>query len=1714
MKKLLYTACLLLLTHLLQAQFNNEWIDYSKTYYKIKVATTGLYRLSKSTLDAAGIGNGNAQDFQLWRNGAQVPLFTSIATGPLSSSDFIEFYGERNDGKIDRALYLNPANHLTDKISLFTDTAIYFLTINTAENNLRWQTIPNNITGNPAPASNIWTLVRHDYQNRTTKRPYVNKGTAVNYGEYVYSSAYDRGEMLSSDDIYPDQGNPDYDPLNRDGKFTNLLPYTGGSLTAKLRLSVAGSSVNARDYRVMINSNLIGEKRLTAFEARVDSFTNLNPSMLSGADVTIALRNLSTNIYDRFVSGFAEIEYPRLPDAAGQKALRFYLPASAAPTYLEISNMVTGGGAPVLYNLTTGERIVSQVDAGGKVKLMIPALPAVQQFYLVNEVDGFTSINSLTQRNFVNYGQAANQGDYIIISNRQIWDGSAGNAISQYAQYRSSAAGGGYNGKVFDIEQLVDQFAFGVKMHPLSIKNFLRYARQVFTVAPKYCFLIGKGVNYGDYREKENHPDATKLLLVPTFGYPASDNLLASNDLTALTATPIGRLNAVSAAEVNVYLNKVKEYDANLANPSQSQQDKLWMKNIVHVVGANDAGTASLIAPSMETFKQIIQDTLYGGKVTTFNKFNSTTASTIENDQLAKLFKDGFSLLTYFGHSSATALDYNLEDPSQYDNPGKYPVFLLNGCNAGNFYDFDAPRLNSKSTISEKYVLAENRGAICMIASTHFGIVNGLALYSNGFYQSVAHKSYNQSLGKNIQDAIRHMYQTWGTNDFSARIHSEQQTLHGDPAIVVNSFAKPDYSVEAPNVVINPSFLSISETEFKVKIHHYNLGKAINDSITVEVKRQYPITDLNPGGLTEAVYNKKIKAPLYEDSLELTLQIFPQRDKGINKIIVSVETEQRISEISETNNTVTKEIVIYEDDLRTVYPYNYSIVNKQGIKLIGSTSNPFSAQKTYRMELDTTEMFNSSFKVTRNVNSIGGIIEFDPGITFTDSTVYYWRLAVVPTTGNPERWNNSSFVYLPGTETGYNQSHLYQHTKSTGERIYIDSVSRTWQFRKLSNSMFISHSVFGTPGYIDDASSQSILLNSNVVTLSACIGHSIIFNVFDPITLKPMNNYPGGLWGSGFNNCGNVGLTRQNNFEWNDQSSENRKRMVGFMDSIPNGSYVVVRKILDGPYDQETYADKLKADQAIFGVGNTLYDRLKSAGFAELDSFNRPRTYIFVYKKNDPSFQPRWILGETEADPIQLSVNIISLDTLGYIKSPLFGPAKTWKQALWRGNTPDNKAGDNAQVEIIGVSNTGIETRLFTLSSSQQNFDISSVNATTYPYMRLRMRNADSVNGTAYNLRWWRLYYTPVPEGALAGNLVLQAKDTLELGEPLEFKIAFKNISETAFADSLLLKAFVTDKANVTHPIQLNRKKALVSGDTTIISFTVQTAQYPGLNTLYLAVNPDNDQPEQFFFNNFLYKNFFVREDKYNPLLDVTFDGVHILNRDIVSSQPHIQIKLKDENMSLALNDTAGLVLRLKYPGDQVARAYKWGTDTLQFTPAIIANGDNTATIDFLPILNEDSENTEYELTVSGKDRNGNRAGNIDYRISFQVFNKPMISNLLNYPNPFSTSTAFVFTITGSEVPQEFKIQILSITGKIVKEITKQELGDIRIGTNITEYKWDGTDTYGQKLANGVYLYRVISSLDGKQMDRFRLNDTYDQKGLDVTDQYFKKGYGKMVILR
>lgn len=570
--------------------------------------------------------------------------------------------------------------------------------------------------------------------------------------------------------------------------------------------------------------------------------------------------------------------------------------------------------------------------------------------------------------------------------------------------------------------------------------------------------------------------------------------------------------------------------------------------------------------------------------------------------------------------------------------------------------------------------------------------------------------------------------------------------------------------------------------------------------------------------------------------------------------------------------------------------------------------------------------------------------------------------------------------------------------------------------------------------------------------------------------------------------------------------------MINFLNNVvPDGFYVVARgNVPSSTPVPPAYPNVWQNDTLLYGSGNSLYHVLKNQGFAILDSFNRPRTWIFIYKKNGQnSFQPVYTMAASIYDKLTLLANIRTSDTAGFIESPRFGRARTWKQIRISGTTlPDPPGIDSVRVNLIGINNAGVETVLLTgIDPAVQSYDISSISATQYPYLKLRMYSRDKVNYTPYQLNYWRITYVPVPEGAIAPNILFQHKDTLDVGEPFNFKVAFKNISHVAF-DSLKLKMVITDKNNVANIIPLSKRRPLTvygtPNDTVQIGTLINTTNLSGKNTLYIEANPDDDQPEQFHFNNFAFRDFYVKPDSLSPLLDVTFDGVRILNRDIVSSKPDILIKLKDEAKWMILDDTSLLTVQVRYPNGQLRRFY-FNNDTLRFNPAGSApNTDNTASVNFRPYFPLDGE---YELIVTGKDRSNNQAGSIQYRVSFEVINKPMISNMLNYPNPFTTSTAFVFTITGNEVPQNIKIEIMTVTGKIVREITKDELGPLHIGRNITEFKWDGTDQYGQKLANGVYLYRVVTNLNGKSLDKYKAES-------DNTDKYFNKGYGKMYLMR
>ncbi len=1692
----LFTVALLTKTHAQTLNYNDEWIDYSKTFYKFKVGADGLYRITGSQLQSIGLGATPSEQFQLYKNGVQIPLFQSV-TGMLGATDYIEFYGTMNDGSLDTKLFRDPTKHLNNKYSLQTDTAAYFLTVetNTALNK-RISSTPNLVASNILPAeTHFINEVDVYFRNR------LIQGFAANVGELIYSSSYDVGEGWGSLPVRPAS------PLN--DVTTPLHVYTGSSENAKLSYSAAGESIGNRQISVSVNSNVISDPSISYYND-IKEVLDVPLSMLtSGATATISFKNLSLTTNNTFNVAAYKLTYPSLFNFNNNISYKFNLPASATNdgTYIEIENFNAGGVLPVLLDLTNNKKYQA-VLVGSKYAYKLEASNTPRNCLLINVQSGnIKSIANFKQVQFIDYSVPANQGNYIIVSHKNLMQGTT-NMVEEYRGYRSSAAGGSYNAKIYDIDQLEDQFAFGIKKHPLSVKNFLRKANQLNTIKPKYVLLIGKGMDYRDYRANESNPITDLLNFVPTFGSPASDNFLASpNSQNTIPFAPIGRLSVVTPLEIKNYLDKVKEYELVHKSTVHTIANKLWQKNIVQVTGSSEPSLQYILDGYVNQYSQILQDSLWGTKVATFSKSTNSNVEQLSSADLERLFKEGISTLMYFGHSSATTLQYSLDNPQNYTNPGKYPVFLVNGCNSGNFFTFYPDRYQSNETLSEKYVLAPNRGAIAFIASTHFGIVNYLDILTNSYFKATNTFKYNNNLGDVFKESLLGLYAYANNGDFYARIHAEESTLHGDPALKINQQELPDYAIEEQNVTINPSFLSVAEASFKVKIESFNLGKAINDSIKVNVKRIYP------NGTSEIVYTHKYKATFYNDTLSFSLNIQPLRDKGLNKLEIKIEADDKIAEMSEANNTITKEFYIYEDELRPIFPYNFSIVNTPTIKLAASTANVLAANKTYKLELDTTALFNSPYKISHNITTSGGVVEYTPTIMPINNKVYYWRVASVPSNPNEGyKWNESSFIYLSTSSEGYNQSHIHQFTKSTFDQMTVDSTTGIWNFDKVDKTLFMSNAIYPSAGY--DGLPYTSVLNDNEQIEGNCYYNSLLFSLIDSRNLNLMKNRdttnPSGIV-TGLGGSTPVCGPRIYTFEFELNTLAKRNAVINFMENfIPKDFYVLVRSGTHPSQNVNTYAAQWLADESVNGPGKSIYTLLKNYGFTEIDSYSTPRAFCFLYKKGDPNYPSFQTVSPNLTAKAVLNATLKVFAQNSSYTSPQFGPAKEWKELRYDFGSLEAISTDSTKVDVIGVKENGDETVLASYSPKTIIQDISFINASTYPYAKLKVTHIDKDNNTPAQLKYWRLNYVPVPEGAMAPNIAFNFPDSLEVGEISSFSVPFKNVSTKAF-DSIKIKMLLIDKNNVTHVINLPKLKNLQPNDTAMIKYSFNTEDYGGNNSVYVEANPDNDQPEQFHFNNFFYKNLYVKPDLTNPFLDVTFDGVHILSRDIVAAKPNILVKLKDENRFLALADTALLKVKLRYPGSNSFQTIRFDGDTMRFIPANLASGQNAATIEFNPNLPDG----EYELMVTGEDKAGNKAGAIEYRIIFRVINKAMVSNLLNYPNPFTTSTAFVFTLTGSKVPDEFKIEILTVSGKIVRTITKDELGQLRIGRNVTDYKWDGTDQYGAPLGNGVYLYRLVTSSEGKALEKFRLNGREnDQNRSDATDKYFKGGYGKMVLIR
>lgn len=94
------------------------------------------------------------------------------------------------------------------------------------------------------------------------------------------------------------------------------------------------------------------------------------------------------------------------------------------------------------------------------------------------------------------------------------------------------------------------------------------------------------------------------------------------------------------------------------------------------------------------------------------------------------------------------------------------------------------------------------------------------------------------------------------------------------------------------------------------------------------------------------------------------------------------------------------------------------------------------------------------------------------------------------------------------------------------------------------------------------------------------------------------------------------------------------------------------------------------------------------------------------------------------------------------------------------------------------------------------------------------------------------------------------------------------------------------------------------------------------------------------------------------------------------------------------------------------------------------------------------------------------------------------LEKVLNYPNPFVSYTEFWFNHNMPFEPLDVQVQILTISGKLVKTINQQVMTE---GFLCREITWDGRDDFGDKIGKGVYIYKlkVKSVTTGKSTEKY-----------------------------
>lgn len=1640
-------------------RYGNEWIDYGADYLRIAVAEDGLYRIGPADLAAAGMAvtAGNRDRFALYHNGELVAVRVT--------ADGIIFVGEQNRSAMDRHLFPDPDKQLLNsRYSLHTDTSAYFLRLLPAAGGSAYT--PAEIDGTPTELTSIERQTDVVFSDELVKE-YFRSGRSS-----IYYSHYDEVEGFSNrgrDDLLSPNG-------TRVTEFDLPLPGADGG-TARLTTRF-GLGFDFHRQRISVDGNEVATVDTSAWTV-VELTRPFSPA---GPSATVRYEGVSGD-RDKAAVAWASVTYPAVP-AYDEFLDALIIPANDSPCRVVLTGLGGAAGAVNAYGAENGT-VLTASASDGTANLVFPASDDAQRYYL--SVDGQASPAPASPHHFTSVLPDDAQTDYLLLTSRALH----GSAVEQTAAYRRSSAGGGYTVHVVDVEDLYEEFGYGIRRHPMAIRNYLTAARRT---APQlqYLFLIGKGREYEDVRTAGQLAGAGATFQLPSFGYPASDNLLTAPLGGVVPQLSTGRLAAIDNEEVGIYLNKLRGVEAQLNLGGQALDDRSWMKTVMHLGGGTSPGEQASIRSGLNQLERTVEETSMGADVVSFFKTSGEPIENSRSDAIFETINNGTAVITFFGHSSTQGFDFSIDNPDNYNNRDKYPLMISLGCYSGDAF-------TEARSISERFLFLRDKGAVSFAASKGVGYISALRVWGDSLYTVLGQAYYGAGVGDILRENIRKFS---GTSNFTVAILLEQFALSGDPAYRVHPRPGPDLLIDPASVRFQPDVVPAQNDDYTMNLRVVNLGRGnLPDSVDLRVRQELP------GGEVTDLLTTRVRVPNFDRELTLTLPNQGIPSIGQNRIFATIDAANELGELpaptAESNNDLVVggspgiPLTFIANTAKVAYPPRYAVIGGD-VELIASTTNALSPDRAYVVQIATSRDFAAP-SVDETISSPGGVVRYTPPITFTDSTTYYWRISpdTATTEGAGYIWSESSFTWLddqPTDRIDWAMQHQGQTIDGDFKNIRANALNEGWNFTRtvvdfeIVNGRFVNTNV---PRLVANGGR----VNSAFRFLSRK-GISVI--VADSLDVTNWAPNPGV---GDYNTVPFSDFDRhKNTWDFRVYERSGREGLLRFLEEfVEPGKYVLLYTTQRGS-DYEYFNTGWLADSV--ELGRTLFDALEAQGALQVRNITSLGSvpYAFAFQKDMGRIGEAIAL--TPEDVVVMEAPLQANWQEGTWSTGFVGPALDWQSFDLRLAGYNVTEVDTVGFRLYGQNPQGVEVLLREedVAVPQRfdlNVDLSAVSSTDFPRLRAEVDFYDVRERTVATVHHAYFNYSRPADVAVNPRIAYSAADSLNQGEEFNLTVGYENISRQDM-DSLRVDLQTIDVNNAVTTFT-TRRPPIAAGGADEVSFSVPTAALASDVRVQLRLNPEGDQPEDVLFNNNLNTRLKFGKDVIDPNLRVYYDGRRINDGELVSARPEILIQLRDDNTFLPLNDTSAYVIELTDPLGSRERL-NFADERIEFQPA--TTEANVADIYFRPTLAVDGV---YTLTVRAADRTANPAGRLDFRQDFEVLNEQRVANVLTYPNPFTTQTQFVYTLSGAEPPAMFRIQIMTVSGRVVRDIDLLEIEDVRVGTHRTNFAWDGTDEYGDQLANGVYLYRVITSDDsGSALEN------YD----NGTGQFFKNGLGKVVIIR